>query len=443
MLALLLLATSSAPELAAADPPSAAALHAGTTRGAIASAGDVDGDGVPDVHVAGRLSGTVDGQPFQGVETAGSIWTLSGADGSVLRRHDLTGPAGGTEWLEPGYVKVFGRDLANAGDLDGDGVPDLVASGFVEGHAFSALVDVRSGRTGEVLRSVTTDETPGALRWSHAFAVAGGADLDFDGTPDVLIGRSERDPAVIALSGRTWQPIFEFTAKREIGECVAFLPGLRVDPRPPVLGDVRPRVLFGGSRYYERLAPSATVLTADGKPLQTARSGVWDAAALGDLDGDGQQELLLSDCHYGVIAVSGATGETIWDHSSARGRENNEGFSLAVLDADEGLVAIGANELVHWGLGVESDRGQVKVIRVGEEEPAWSLEAPLYGGFDVAAPGDVDGDGVADLALVERRTQRAELRSGADLALVLWTVDLEPLARARDAALAERLDEDR
>ncbi|MEM1447801.1 MAG: hypothetical protein AAGI22_01740 [Planctomycetota bacterium] len=434
MLALLDLVAWTAPALPAALPPTTV-LHAGSTRGAIAPAGDVDGDGIPDVHVAGRRSGTEGDQPFQGVETNGSIWTLSGADGSVLRRHDLTGPAGGTEWIEPGYDPVFGRDLANAGDMDGDGVPDLVASGYVEGHAFSALVEVRSGRTGEVLHRVTTDAVQGARQWSGSFAVAGGTDLDDDGTPDVLIGRREGDSAMIALSGRTWEPLFEVSSKWYGGDFVAFL--------PPAAEEARPRVLFGSTRYQDHHSPSATILAFDGTVVRPARSGLWDAAALGDLNGDGHAEILLSDCHYGVIAQDGASGEAIWDHNNSRGQENNEGFSLAVLDAESGLVAIGANELVYWSLRFESDRGQVKVIRVGDDEPVWALDAPRFGGFDVAAPGDVDGDGTADLALVERRTQRAEVRSGADLALVLWTVDLVPLARDRDTVLTEQLDSGR
>ena len=74
---------------------------------AVAQAGDVDGDGVPDL-VIGNPGGNV---------TAGRVHLLSGADGSLLET--LLAP-------DVEAASDFGRSLAVVGDLDGDGVADLL-----------------------------------------------------------------------------------------------------------------------------------------------------------------------------------------------------------------------------------------------------------------------------------------------------------------------------
>ncbi|HTF90923.1 MAG TPA: integrin alpha [Planctomycetota bacterium] len=85
----------------------------------LASLGDVNGDGVADLAIG--ISDDTDGG-----EVRGAVWiAFLAPDGSVREKHKVS------EW-EGGFTGVlrdwsrFGMSLAGPGDVDGDGVPDLL-----------------------------------------------------------------------------------------------------------------------------------------------------------------------------------------------------------------------------------------------------------------------------------------------------------------------------
>lgn len=71
----------------------------------------MDGDGVPDVAIGSYTSS--EGAPF-----AGRIDVFSGADRSRIRSYVSDIP-----------FETLGFDVVGIGDVNGDGVPDLLASG--------------------------------------------------------------------------------------------------------------------------------------------------------------------------------------------------------------------------------------------------------------------------------------------------------------------------
>ena len=75
----------------------------------VASAGDVNGDGVPDFII-----GAFGADPG-GLSLAGSAYVYSGADGSLL--YQKNGAAAGDN---------LGNSVAGAGDVDGDGKADFI-----------------------------------------------------------------------------------------------------------------------------------------------------------------------------------------------------------------------------------------------------------------------------------------------------------------------------
>lgn len=141
---------------------------------ALATLGDVDGDGIPDVAASAlqpAMSPDHDSGP-------GYIAALSGATGETLFK-----ASGDDATLD------LGRQLAPLGDLNGDGLPDLAASA-----PSSQVVVYLSGRTGSVLHRM---EDLGA-GFGGALAPAG--DVNGDGLPDLLVG-APLDSRGAALAG--------------------------------------------------------------------------------------------------------------------------------------------------------------------------------------------------------------------------------------------------
>lgn len=145
---------------------------AGATRFGdhLAAAGDVDGDAIPDVWVAAP------GSEFGGVVEVGAVYLMSGADGSLIRG------LGGVEAFDN-----FGRQICCPGDLDGDGISEIMVSATGAnpgGKEHAGSVFVYSGASGSQLYRYD-----GATRWDfYGWSIASPGDLDGDTVPDLMIG---------------------------------------------------------------------------------------------------------------------------------------------------------------------------------------------------------------------------------------------------------------
>ncbi len=81
---------------------------------------------------------------------------------------------------------AFGVALTGMGDVDGDGVPDLAVGAPLDGYGGQAYI--YSGASGDLLRPVIGADTDRAF--AHALADAG--DADGDGVADLLVGDYKR-----------------------------------------------------------------------------------------------------------------------------------------------------------------------------------------------------------------------------------------------------------
>src|SRR5437762_11978331 len=137
---------------------------------AVAGLGDVNGDGVPDM-----LIGVPKANASEELPDVGTVYIFSGANGSLIRQLDPP-----TQILS----ERFGSALANAGDVNHDGVNDVIIGAPGASKAF-----VFSGASGALLFTMASPAAPNKDKIpSFGSAVAGGQDLDGDGTPDFVIG---------------------------------------------------------------------------------------------------------------------------------------------------------------------------------------------------------------------------------------------------------------
>ena len=154
----------------------------GTT---VAGAGDVDGDGVPDLLVGAPTNDA-------GGSNAGQVLLVSGADGALL--HTYTGAVA---------LGGLGRAIAGVGDVDGDGVPDVALAAPYDASVPAegiGRVFVHSGADGSLLLGLGGDDpADGAVGYS----VAAAGDVDADGFADVAVGASDANGNG-AASGAVW-----------------------------------------------------------------------------------------------------------------------------------------------------------------------------------------------------------------------------------------------
>ena len=342
----------------------------------VASAGDLNGDGTPDLVVGAPEHDT--GSPAS--TGPGAVFVLFlRSDGSVdsFEVIETMGVPPGTGI--PGASDGFGHSVATLGDLDGDGVCDLAvgapgdaeagAGGNGVGGAAGAVWIVFLDRDGGVKsrRKITTGQSgfPATLAFNTSFGtgVAGLGDLDADGVPDMVVGMSES----VAYGGGFHQM---FVVLLNADGTVKDLKGLSGPPTATRFGD--------------------------------------QVACLGDVDGDGNPELVTEASGNAIVLFLDASGtikrrQTVGPPPDGSPPLAQRFGRLDDMDQD------GVPELL---LGAPTDDGQrgaawVVFLNRQAQPKRWQKlsstegnvgELPDDGSFgSVAGSPDINGDGIPDL----------------------------------------------
>lgn len=254
-------------------------LDAGDGFGrAVNSAGDVDGDGVVDLVI---------GAPFAG-NGEGRVYVYSGATGIKLRTLWHFGAAG------------FGQEVCGAGDIDGDGLDDLVISSpgaEVGGVMGVGSVFAYSVTTGNLITQVDGQTQSGWLGW----AIGHCGDIDNDGLADIMF--------TIPNEGHGIGRIVSSATGAVLSEVIGSLPfggtGSSIDFSGDINGDGTNDFILGrGTRAVE--ADGFEVFSGvDGSLLYNYDSGIVGsgfaiAVNAGDVNQDGRADVIFGTRDFGV-----------------------------------------------------------------------------------------------------------------------------------------------
>jgi VCBS repeat protein len=378
----------------------------------VANLTDDNGDGkidlcdTPDVVAVGR-----------DVETdIGRIYVLSGRDGSVEKVIESA-----NYWL--GVVPALG-------DIDGDGVPDIVAADAV-GHVVALHAD------GTVLW--TSAETLWAMDFTLSTPLGTTAialhDLDGDGHPEILAGLrvfnhdgterfhvpgngaeldwlsfvAIRPTAVDLDDDGKLEVLFGHATYSASGALLWSVPGSPAFAAPADFdGDGVPEVLLANEDGLRLVTAQGALLWGPLRPLDGAATPwCWQhPMALADLDGDGLPEAAINSCEQKAILRITLAGPTVL-HAEPflLGSSQPPAVGSGIFD----LRGLGGDWLAYHAVLSSNELALYPGL---SDQPLSSVQRKFSDGVFSPVVVDVDADGSADI-LVGRYSPAFEAEPGA------------------------------
>ncbi|MCP4964672.1 MAG: hypothetical protein GY926_05510, partial [bacterium] len=429
----------------------------------VAGVGDLDGDGIPDIAVG--ANGDDDGGSARG-----AVYVLFlNADGTVKAEQKISSTAGGLTGplTNSDYI---GRSVAGVGDLDGDGIVDIAVGaygdddgGSLRGAVYVLFLNADGTIKAEQKISSTTGGLTGPLADSDRFgtSVTGVGDLDSDGIIDMVVGASNGDDggsdrgavyvlflnadgtvkaeqAISSVTGGLTGPLDN---SDQFGGSVAGVGDLD--------GDGTVGLIVGAYQDDDGGSGRGAVYVLDlAAPCADSDSdGLWDCREDANTDLDSDPATTPGPDTDGDTTPNYLDADDDGDGaltSAENADPNSDGDPRDALDSDWD----GEPDYLDPPITVASDGTVATEQKISDI--AGGLTAVLddadYFGESVASIGDVDGDGIVDIAVGTRSDDDGSPTQNRGAVYVLFmnadgTVKAEQKISDTAGGLAANLDD--
>ena len=378
--------------------------------GSVSGAGDINGDGVDDL-IIGASGADPNG------ENSGESYVVFGGAGGFSSSLELSSLNGDNGFVINGVDggDISGGSVSGAGDINGDGVDDLIIGAFradpngdysgesyvvfgsTTGFSSSLELSSLNGDNGFVINGVDARDYSG-------FSVSGAGDINGDGVDDLIIGAFRADPngdysgesyvvfgsttgfssslELSSLNGDNGFVINGVDARDYSGFSVSgagdingdgvddlIIGAFRADPNGDYSGESY--VVFGGAAGFSSSLELSSLTGDNGFVINGVdggdRSG-YSVSGAGDINGDGVDDLIIGA--YRASPNGDFSGESYVVFGGAGGFSSS--LELSSLTGDNGFVIKG-------------------------------VDADDRSGRSVSGAGDINGDGVDDLIIGANR----------------------------------------
>ncbi|MBK8002594.1 MAG: FG-GAP repeat protein [Gemmatimonadetes bacterium] len=363
--------------------------------------GDVDGDKVTDIVTSAPTHGNTATNPGNG-----RVYVYSGKSGTLLWTWD------GAE------QEQAGTNLEGAGDVNADGIPDVIAAAPGSGTAY-----VLDGRRGRVLLTLKGQDGEG-----FGGGASGAGDQDGDGHADLLVGAPQASGTgqgagkAYLFSGADGHVLHIMDGEKAGDGFGSVVMGQPLGKGTPFLVSAATGGPEQHGRVYVYAGPRqlpSYVIDADSGG---AAMGAMFTSFVGDVDGDRVADVFASDFAHGargpstgrIVVRSGATGRTLL---TLTGEHAGDGFGIGQAEAGD-VNADGHADLVigAWQYSaVAPSGGRIYVYSGKDGALLRTITGRIPGetlGFDATGIGDVDGDGVPDMLVTSSWSNIHGFRSG-------------------------------